>query len=233
LKIATIQLDTKGAVAAIGTVSGVIHQINSISATIAAAVEEQSATTNEMTRNANEAASGAGDISVSIGGVAQAAEGTSARAQESQRAAEELASIATELSNLMRQFKIERQDRRLDISLPVQLSATDGNGHALDQDVMTINVSRSGALLKGIRGKLRMASNVTLARSNKREEFQVAWVGAENSPQAGQIGVSTNDPASSFWDDVLATQSEGDQTGAGTSYSKKPPAKQKAMAQRA
>ena len=82
-KITAIQADTKGAAAAIGTVSGVIHQINDISATIAAAVEEQSATTNEMTRNASEAASGAGDISTSIGGVAQAAEGTSARAQES------------------------------------------------------------------------------------------------------------------------------------------------------
>jgi methyl-accepting chemotaxis protein len=38
-KITTIQVDTKGAVAAIATVSGVIHQINNISATIAAAVE--------------------------------------------------------------------------------------------------------------------------------------------------------------------------------------------------
>ena len=60
-KIIAIQGDTKGAVSAIGTVSDVIHKINDISATIAAAVEEQSATTNEMTRNASEAASGAGE----------------------------------------------------------------------------------------------------------------------------------------------------------------------------
>jgi methyl-accepting chemotaxis protein len=109
-KITAIQADTKGATAAIGTVSGVIHQINNISATIAAAVEEQSATTNEMTRNSSEAARGASDISASIGGVAQAAEGTLSRAHESQKAAQELASIATELTRLMRQFKIERQD---------------------------------------------------------------------------------------------------------------------------
>jgi hypothetical protein len=133
----------------------------------------------------------------------------------------------------MRQFKIERQDRRLDITLPVGLTATDVNGLPLDQDVMTINVSRSGALLKGIRGKLQMASSVSLSRSNKREQFQVAWVGEGNSPQAGQIGVSTNDPASSFWNDVLEIQSQVDQAGVVTSYSKKPPAKQKAMAQRA
>src|ERR1035437_8888271 len=50
-KINAIQTDTKGAVEAIGVISGVINQINNISGTIAAAVEEQSATTNEMTRN--------------------------------------------------------------------------------------------------------------------------------------------------------------------------------------
>ena len=148
-KITAIQVDTKGAVAAIGTVSGVIDQINDISATIAAAVEEQSATTNEMTRNASEAASGAGEISGNIGGVAQAAEGTLARARESQKAAQELASIATELSRLMRQFKIERRYPRIDISLPVTLTGIDVNGHPLEQEVMTVNVSRRWSAFEG------------------------------------------------------------------------------------
>jgi methyl-accepting chemotaxis protein len=109
-KITAIQTNTADAVAAIGTISGVINQINGISGTIAAAVEEQSATTNEMTRNVGEAAKGAGEISANIGGVAQAADGTSARAQESQRAAQELAEIAVQLSNLVAQFKISAQE---------------------------------------------------------------------------------------------------------------------------
>jgi methyl-accepting chemotaxis protein len=106
-KITAIQVDTKGAASAIGAVSGVIHEINNISATIAAAVEEQSATTNEMTRNASEAAAGAGNIAANIGEVTRAADGTLSRAQESQKAAQELASIAAHLSSLMGQFKIE------------------------------------------------------------------------------------------------------------------------------
>ncbi|MGC1373250.1 MAG: HAMP domain-containing methyl-accepting chemotaxis protein, partial [Candidatus Sulfotelmatobacter sp.] len=144
-KITAIQADTKGAAAAIESVSGVIHEINNISATIAAAVEEQSATTTEMTRNASEAANGAADISANIGRVAQAANGTSARAQDSERAAQELATIADELSKLMAQFKIERRDPRIPVSLPVRLTATDAGGVALDQEVITINVSRHGA----------------------------------------------------------------------------------------
>ena len=75
-KITAIQADTKGAVDSDRDVSGVINQINDISATIAAAVEEQSATTNEMTRNASEAASGAGTSRPISVGVAQAADGT-------------------------------------------------------------------------------------------------------------------------------------------------------------
>ena len=129
-KFTAIQVDTKGAVAAIATVSEVIHQINNISATIAAAVEEQSATTNEMTRNAREAASGAGEISINIGGVAHAAAGTLLRAQESQKAAKELAFVATQLSALVGQFKIERSEKRIDISLPVRLTSTDAEGQA-------------------------------------------------------------------------------------------------------
>ena len=57
-KITAIQEDTKGAVEAIGSIDGIIHQINDISNTIATAVEEQSATTNEMSRNVTEAARG-------------------------------------------------------------------------------------------------------------------------------------------------------------------------------
>jgi methyl-accepting chemotaxis protein len=207
-KITAIQVDTKGAATAIGTVSGVIHQINDISATIAAAVEEQSATTNEMTRNASEAASGAGNISTSIGGVAQAAEGTQARAQESQKAAEELASIATQLSSLMRQFKIERQDPRIDASLPVRLTATDVVGLALDQEVIAADVSRRGAHLKGVRGKLRPGSKISLARLNKQEQFQVEWAG--EGGRSGQIGVSAVNPQTSFWDDVLGARSQAE-----------------------
>ena len=105
-KITAIQADTKGAEEAIGKVGGIINRINNVSATIAAAVEEQSATTSEMTRNSIEAANGASNISVTVGGVARAAEETLSRAQQSQTAAQELASVAKQLGVLMRQFKM-------------------------------------------------------------------------------------------------------------------------------
>jgi methyl-accepting chemotaxis protein len=106
-KINAIQTDTKDAVESIAAISGVIGQISDISGTIAAAVEQQSATTNEMTRNVADAAKGSGEITQNIERVAEAARGTSSSAQESQKAASELADIASQLHNLVGQFKID------------------------------------------------------------------------------------------------------------------------------
>ena len=209
-KITAIQVDTDGAVSAIGTVRGIINQIDQISATIATAVEKQSATTNEMTRNTTDAANGAGNISANIGGVAQAAAGTLTRAQASQKAAQGLSSIAMQLSGLMQQFKIERSDKRLAISLPVTLTAIDANGERLEQEVRTINVSRNGALLGGVRGRVRLGSQVTLDRSNKAEQFIIAWVGEDRSSTAGQIGLSDANSANSLWSDVLERENQAE-----------------------
>ena len=211
-KIAAIQSDTKGAVEAIGTIAGVIHQINDISGTIATAVEEQSATTNEMKRNVDEAARGAGEISSSIGGVARVADGTSFRAQESQRAAQELADVAKLLSGLMSQFKIRRKESRIELALPVLLSMADDKGHPVEQQVRTIDISRQGALVQGFRGIIRTGKIVSLSRKNKKQQFRVAWVGAQGSAQADQIGLSAVDPMSGFWDDMLeATQAPAEE----------------------
>jgi methyl-accepting chemotaxis protein len=108
-KIEAIQHDTKAAVAAIASISAVIHRVNDISNTIATAVEEQNATTNEMSRNVAEAAHGGGEITHNIAGVAQAAESTSQGANQTQKAAEQLVATASELRKLVGRFKISDQ----------------------------------------------------------------------------------------------------------------------------
>jgi methyl-accepting chemotaxis protein len=110
-KIAAIQADAKGAVSAIASITGVIGQVNDISATIATAVEEQSATTAEMSRNVSEAARGSGEVAQNIQGVAQAAQSTSQGATDSQKAAGNLAQMSTQLRELVGRFKLERNGR--------------------------------------------------------------------------------------------------------------------------
>ena len=106
VKIEAIQSSTKSAVQAIGQIDSVIKQINEISASIAAAVEEQTATTNEMGRNVNEAASGATEIATSISGVARTAQSTTVAANETHSAAKSLSDLASHLQSLVSRFKI-------------------------------------------------------------------------------------------------------------------------------
>jgi methyl-accepting chemotaxis protein len=109
-KIEAIQTDSKAAVDAISSISGVISQINGISSTIATAVEEQNATTNEMSRNVHEAAQGSREITSNIAGVAQAAEGTSRGASDTQKAAQQLVGASAGLRRLVEQFKIHASE---------------------------------------------------------------------------------------------------------------------------
>lgn len=230
-KITTIQVDTQAAIKAIGSIGGVINQINDISATIAVAVEEQSATTSEMTRNSSEAAAGAADISQNIDGVAQAADGTLARARESEKAAQQLAKNAAELSGLMAQFKIERSEERMKGEFPVRLLATDIDGQSFEQDVTTGNISHHGTLLTGVRRKLSPGSRISLSRLNKREDFLVIWVGNDGTPLAGHVGIENLNKKSLFWDDVLRDWEKSGNESASAFTSQQIPLKAKSKAQ--
>jgi methyl-accepting chemotaxis protein len=117
-KIAAIQKDTEGTIAAIGQIGTVIGQVNDISNTIASAVEEQTATTNEIARNVAEAAKGSDEIAQNITTVAQAAASTTEGSANMQRAAAELSRTATQLQRLAGQFRYgQGEDQRHDSSL--------------------------------------------------------------------------------------------------------------------
>ncbi|WP_104524401.1 methyl-accepting chemotaxis protein [Blastococcus atacamensis] len=105
-RVEAIQADTAGAVDAISRISTVIGEINDFQATIAAAVEEQTATTNEMNRNVAEAASGSQGIAAAITGLAAGTAETNQRVEEAQRAASELARMSGELQEAVGRFRI-------------------------------------------------------------------------------------------------------------------------------
>jgi hypothetical protein len=111
------------------------------------------------------------------------------------------------LNDLRAQRLGKRRDPRIEIALPVHLTATDITGRPLDQRVMTINISRRGALLGGVHGMLKLGDEIFLERLQKKEQFRVAWVGDEGTPGEGQIGVAAVDENTSFWNEVLEATS--------------------------
>ncbi len=104
-RVTAIQGDTAAAVTAIEEISEIIADINDSQATIASAVEEQTATTNEMARNVADAATGVGEIAANITAVAAATAETTGGATGTQEAAAELARMASDMQALVGRFR--------------------------------------------------------------------------------------------------------------------------------
>ena len=93
-----MQTNTQAAVKAIDEIVGIINEINSISATIAAAVEEQTATTNEISQSVGSAARGANDVARNVQQAALGANEVSRNVQEAVRGVGNIARNVHELA---------------------------------------------------------------------------------------------------------------------------------------
>jgi methyl-accepting chemotaxis protein len=105
-RVAAIEGDTARAVEAINAITATIAQVNDYQTAIAAAVEEQAATTAEMARNISEVATGSQDIAVGITAVSSAVDGTRSSVAVSHRAADELNATAHRLTELVGRFTV-------------------------------------------------------------------------------------------------------------------------------
>ncbi|MCA1974874.1 MAG: methyl-accepting chemotaxis protein [Caenispirillum sp.] len=106
-QITEIQTATKDTVDAIQGISRTIGEIDSISSTIAAAVEEQTAATQEIARNVQQAAHGTQEVSNHIAGVTRAAGETGTASGQVLTASEELQEQARRLGQEMQNFLVQ------------------------------------------------------------------------------------------------------------------------------
>jgi methyl-accepting chemotaxis protein len=104
-KILAIQTLTGDAARAIHDITGVIERIDENQSMIAAAVEEQSATTGEISRSVVDAAAGAAQISANVAAIAASADATSAGADATRGSAEELFALADDVNALISRFR--------------------------------------------------------------------------------------------------------------------------------
>ncbi|NAZ84780.1 methyl-accepting chemotaxis protein [Kineococcus indalonis] len=107
-RVAATQTDAASAAAAITEITEVIARIDGLQATIAAAVEEQSATTSEMVRNVTEVSTGSQEIASNISGIAASADQTTSGATHTASTAEEVSRTAAELNELVATFTLPR-----------------------------------------------------------------------------------------------------------------------------
>jgi methyl-accepting chemotaxis protein len=104
MQITAVQGETRAAVEAIQTISKTILEVNEISTSIAAAVEEQMMATMEITRNVQQAAAGTQDVSRNISGIRAAVDEAGTTATKVLNAADWLASEAGKLRHEVDEF---------------------------------------------------------------------------------------------------------------------------------
>ncbi len=105
-KVLSIQGDAAATSDALSRISEVIQRINETQATIASAVEEQTATTGEISASVHVAAQGSEEIAANIERVAGAAGEASAGADETLRAAEEMLTLSKHLAEIVDAFTV-------------------------------------------------------------------------------------------------------------------------------
>ncbi|WP_449064820.1 methyl-accepting chemotaxis protein [Planomonospora algeriensis] len=103
-RVQTIQADTGAAVSAISEITDVIAQVSEYQETVAAAIEEQAATTQTMSRSVADAATGSSDIAANIDGVADATDMASQGVASTTEAVSELAGMAARMRTLVSRF---------------------------------------------------------------------------------------------------------------------------------
>ncbi len=119
-RIAGVQASTAGGIAEIGRISQVIHEVNDIVSSIAAAIEEQSTVTRDIARNIGEASTGVqdansrvsqtsqatADIAEEIVGVDQAASRMAVSSDKVKSSAQALSKMSDQLQTTVSRFRI-------------------------------------------------------------------------------------------------------------------------------
>ena len=105
-QIDTLQRDSGSAATAMTQIAEVIGELGASQGTIAAAVEEQTATTREINRNVTDASTGTQQVAREADRMASATDGMAVGASDAQLAIEELARMVAHLHGLVAAFQL-------------------------------------------------------------------------------------------------------------------------------
>jgi hypothetical protein len=92
-----------------------------------------------------------------------------------------------------------RTEKRVSAVVPVRISGLDEDGQAISCIAHTLNVSPSGAVIAGVTLRLRAGMMIRIVRGRANSSFKVAWVGAQGTNGARQIGVEALEKVNNFW----------------------------------
>lgn len=99
-----------------------------------------------------------------------------------------------------------RQYKRLHIALPVTISGLDSNGNHYVQSATTIEIGVNGMRLSGVRCfRAPGGEPVQVEYQGRHARYRVAWIGAQDSPEDGLVGLQGLEGARFLFSDHLQT----------------------------
>jgi hypothetical protein len=77
-----------------------------------------------------------------------------------------------------------RKERRLNLELPVRIWGVDRLARPFAEIVRVRNISKSGAVLTGVRSKVQMGETLDVQLGASRAQFRIVWTGS-----SGEAGI--------------------------------------------
>jgi hypothetical protein len=95
---------------------------------------------------------------------------------------------------------VTRREPRKDVRVAVRIFGTDASGKPFNENVHTVNVSRSGAMVIEIRTQLKTGEIIGLSYGKAKARYEVRWVGKAGSDKENLAGLQNVKNDELVWD---------------------------------
>ena len=92
-----------------------------------------------------------------------------------------------------------RTRKRVKMVLPIRLAGSDIHGGPVNLLAYTLDISRSGARVGGVKANFNVGEIVTIHYKTRKSKFCVCWIGESGTPRTEQIGISYLAPEEDLW----------------------------------
>lgn len=93
-----------------------------------------------------------------------------------------------------------RTEPRIPAELPVRIWGIDGQSQPYSEFARVKNLSDGGAVLEGVRSKLKTGDCMDVQCGPYRAQFRIVWMGKLGSDQQGEVGLRRLPLEECIWD---------------------------------
>jgi hypothetical protein len=90
-----------------------------------------------------------------------------------------------------------RTEGRAESALVVRVLGMDANGHAIMETARTVNISRHGVVIEGLRSNVKPGEVLSLQYQGRKVRYRVVWAG--DAETAGQLGLEQLNLKDDLW----------------------------------